>query len=195
MNLADQLHEARGFVIGAGGLEKPSGDKVNVLPNRIYYLGASSSPKMIFVTSVSGDKVKYRSYPFEQGGDATIEMWIAKDLIQKGSTRQLKTYGKYMEPRLKRSLEDLLNGGNGKPEKLSDWERVYIMVSPGEGAQERGDAYYTAELYGNVGEMNMKGKPGRQLEIHTTRRTLDDIKADKRLKVLKVSKKAFSSPV
>lgn len=170
----------RRAVIGAKGLEKPGGDKLSVLPNRVYWLGASTSPKMIFVTGVSGDKVTYKSYPFEQGSDHVIELWIARDLIAKGTTTHLKTYGKYMTPRLKKSLEDMLVGGEGSPEKLKDYMRVEVTVTAAPGIT--GDLWREAERYGSVGGIEKDGV--YHYAITTDNMTLAELKKDKQFKIV-----------
>lgn len=180
--LGSALAESNRMVIGSSGLGKPSGAKLSVLPNRVYWLGASSSPQMIFVTAVTDDRVSYKSYPFERSSDNKIEMWIARDLIAKGTTTHLKTYGKYMSPRLKQSLEDMLSGGEGKPEKLKDYLRVEATVKAAAGVQ--GDLWREAERYGGVAGTE---KDGVTLYVITTNNaTLAELKKDKQFAVVSV---------
>lgn len=185
------LEESR-LVIGAGGLQKPGGGKVSILPNREYWLGASSSPQHIIVTKVSDDRVTYRTYPYDK--DHFIQKWIAADLIEKGSTTHLKRYGQYMGPEDKRSLEDLLKGGKGKKVSLKDFEQVTVLVGKGKGHEER-DLWREAERYGNVGGLagpsgDMSGTAHDfRYEIDTNRKVLKKLQKDKRFEVMKVSKR------
>lgn len=187
----ESLEEAR-FVIGAGGLQTPGGGKVSILPNREYYLGASSSPKHIVVTKVSDDRVTYRAYPYEK--DHFIEKWIAADLIEKGTTTALSRRGKWMDPAEKRSYEDLLKGGKGRKVNLKDFERVVVLVGKGKGHESK-DLWRDAEMYGGVG--GLAGPSGDfsdkahdyRYEISTDRKTLKKLKADKKFVVLSVKKR------
>jgi hypothetical protein len=182
-----RLQEAR-YVIGAGGLEKPGGGKVSILPNRVYYLGASTSPKHIVVTKVDGDRVMYRSYPYDK--EHFIQRWIAADLIEKGSTQALKNRGRYMDAKEKHSLEDLLKGGKGVKVDYKDFQPVYALVTKGAGHEDE-DLWREAERYGGVGGLvGPSGKdngPDYRYEINMQRGAVADLKKNKKFKVLKVT--------
>src|SRR5579863_962233 len=101
---------AGGYVLGPGGLEKPS--KINVEAGCIYGMGASTSPSMVYVTHVDDRMITYKAYPFH-GGDKKIERWIGEDLMAKGSKTLLHMRGEWMSPELKQSLQSTLSGGKG----------------------------------------------------------------------------------
>ena len=187
MGLADQMQEARGgrFVIGAGGLEAPSGKQINIQPNRSYWLGASTSPKHIFVTGVTDDTITFREYPYNK--DQRIQAWIGRDLIQKGTTTHLQHYSKFMDPGLKASLTDMLNGGKGKPEKLSDHQPVDVLVKPAPG-HEGEDLWYAAERYGGVGGLEIKGV--MHYDIATDGARLKELKKDKKFTIVKTKNRS-----
>ena len=116
--------KAQGMRIGPGGLEETS--KIHMQPNTIYYMGASSSPDMVIVTSVNDRVIKFRKYPFKS--DQSIERWIGEDLIASGSKRWLSSgYVKY-NPEVARSLKSMLSGGRGKTVKPKDYEPLEITV-------------------------------------------------------------------
>lgn len=176
-----ELTESR-FVIGARGLEAPGGDKLSLLKNRVYAMGASSSPDLIFVTGVTDDVVTYRKL-HNIDKELKIQPWIARDLISKGTRSYLSMYGRHLDSAFKRSLEDLMDGGKGKPEKLADYKKIYVAVKSKMG----GDPWYTAEKYGNVGGLN--GPPTTVVEIETVAKNLASIKKDSALEVIKTSNK------
>ena len=184
---AARLSEGRRGIIGPGGIGRPSGSQLNIQPNRIVWMGASSSPQMVFITKVSDDAIRYLSYPFEDSKEHYVQKWIGQDLIAKGTETHLKHYAKYIESGLKRSLDDILAGKPGRAEKLSDWKRVYVLVKAAPGLD---DVWRAAEEYGNVGGLGEPG-PNMQYEIHTDNRTVPKIKADKRFTFVKTSSKPF----
>lgn len=82
--------KARGFRIGSGGLEKT--EATRVVAGHVYAMGASYSPSMIKVASVTGDQIKYHAL----SGDASarvIERWIGEDLIARGERTFKERYG------------------------------------------------------------------------------------------------------
>lgn len=184
---------AGGYSIGPGGLEKnTSGGSMTLQEGAMYALGASSSPSLVVLTSVSEDTVKYKVWPFD-GADRGLASWIARDLLSKGTATYLKMRGAQMakfDPDLKRSMESLLKGGKGRKEKLSDYEPVTIHAE----ATIEGDLWYQAEAYGNVGSYT--DDDGKTVyEISTQRRELDRVKADKNFKVVKVENRTKSAAV
>lgn len=174
------------FVIGPGGLEEPGGSGINLQKGAMYGLGASSSPTRVVLTDVTDEKVKYVEGPYFQGSARTMEAWIARDLLEKGTRTLLKAYGKYMDPKLRSSMESLLKGGKGRVEKLNDYKPIKVDAVA---TDPNKDEWRTAEQYGSVGgrEETIQGKEVMVYEIDSTQGELADIKRDKRLKVLKVS--------
>lgn len=62
----------------------------NVKEGRTYYMGASSSPKYIYVEEVTPNKIHYRVSPFYPENKKTVSRDIGEDLINQGSTRMSK---------------------------------------------------------------------------------------------------------
>jgi len=72
-----------GYRIGAGGLERT--DSAHVVAGRVYSMGASSSPEMIRVISVTSDHIRYkRAGSYGDQGEKVLERWIGEDLIARG---------------------------------------------------------------------------------------------------------------
>lgn len=170
-----------GLVIGAHGLSKPKSG-LRVQKNTVYHIGASSSPSMILVTSVSKDMVRYQHYPFGKKGKTTSsQMWIFQDLAIQGMTTWLKTYGKY-QPQLARAYEKLMSDKPVKPNG-DGYQPVKILAKaakPGE------DLWREAERYGSVGGLGEKDD--MTYEIRTDMNALENLKKDKQFKILKVTK-------
>ncbi len=180
--VVNQVVTAAGYVIGPKGLEPASGGGLTLQEGAMYALGASSSPDLVVLTSVSDDRVGYKKYPFN-GPERVLTTWIARDLLSQGTSTYLKQRGGQLakfDPDLKRSMESLLKGGKGRKEKLSDYEPIKIHA---EGTVE-GDLWYQAEAYGNVGSYT--GDDGQTVyEIDAQRKDLERIQADKNFKILK----------
>lgn len=174
--------EAAGYAIGPGGLT-PTESGITLQKGAMYGLGASSSPSLVILTEVSDSKVKYLTYPFN-GSPLSLEAWIAKDLLTKGTRTWLKSHGKY-QPKTRSSMESLLKGGKGRTENLNDWKEITVQAIAAEPGK---DEWRTAEQYGNVGGID-SDEHGEIYEIEAFQKDLADIKKDKRLKVLKVKKR------
>jgi len=184
MSLAQQLSEAI-YSIGSTGLRKLGGSKVAIVKDRMYWLGASSSPNMIIVTRVGDDQFWYKTYPFT-GREVGITNDIGKDLIEKGSRTHLKMYGKHMDRAEKKSIEDLLQGGKGKKVDIRDFEPVRITAVAAKGHEDE-DLWRAAERYGGVGGRDLPD--GRMAyEINSDRKALKLMKKDKRFEIQKVEK-------
>lgn len=135
------------YSIGAGGLRKLGPSKIKLLPNHAYYLGASSSPSRVIVTSVGENRFTYRSFPY-QGRDIAIEAAIGLDLIEQGCrTRHAMT--KVFAPEEAAWLARVLDGGPGEPDDPARWVPVRWRVQPVK--PYKGDPWYWAEEYGGVG--------------------------------------------
>jgi len=176
------------FAIEPGGLRRLGGAKVTILPNREYYLGASSSPDHIIVTRVDKDTIYYKAHPYKT--ETRIQMDIGKDLIVKGSETWLKGPYPQYQRELASSLKDLLSGGTGKQIDPKDFERVLVRVRPTEAPKSKSradDPWYAAEEYGGVGGYDHKDSPtGMDYDISTSRGSLKKIKSDKRFTVVSV---------
>lgn len=174
---ARELGEAM-YSLGGGGMKKLGGEPVSILPGREYWMGASSSPKHIVVTAVSGNTVTYRQYPFKK--DSRIEKQIAADLIMRGSQSHLKRYGRYMSAARKKSLEDLLKGGKGKKVNIKDFQPVRVWVKQAGGPKK--DMWRAAEEYGGVGGLELEGED--VYEINSTYGDLKRLQRDNRFEVI-----------
>lgn len=163
-----------GVNFGAGKLEPLS--TIHLVPNSVYFLGASSSPDQILVTKIDNKYITYRKYPYEQ--DLRIDAQIGSDLIAKGTSTWLsKGYGKY-RPALKKTLELNLAGKKG-PEngkhKPKDYERIRVGITV-----NHSDPYGYAQQFGVI--VGMFDEASGYVEIETNRRTLrDEIKKDRNI--------------
>ena len=181
--IVERFKQAGGYVIGPRGLETPGGKGVTLQEGAAYWMGASSSPQMIALTKVTDDTLKYKAYPFN-GGERQIQRWIGADLIEKGTKMHLKTYGRHMDPGLKRSLESLLQGGKGRKEKLDDYKPVQILAKPA--AEFEGqDLWRAAEEYGGVGGVEIDDV--MHYEIDGSKKQAEKMKSDRRFEIVKVT--------
>jgi len=57
----------------------------NVKQGRTYYMGASSSPDLIYVEDITPSKITYRTYPYYPENKVTRSRDIIEDLIRQGS--------------------------------------------------------------------------------------------------------------
>lgn len=177
---AKYVKTAGGYVVGPGGLEAPESN-ITLQKGAMYGLGASSSPNLVILTDVSDTKIKYLNYPYN-GSPSTMEAWIAKDLLAKGTRTYLRTYGSHIDKKLKSSMESLLKGGKGISENMNDWKQVTIQAVAADPGK---DEWRAAEEYGNVGGLD-DPEHGQIYEIEAFNSEVPKIKKDKRLKVLKV---------
>lgn len=168
-------HQAQGYRIGPGGLEKPS-KGITLQPDTVYWMGASSSPSMIIVTKVTDDSIEYMD-PYNKQ-KRKIQRWIGEDLIMQGSKTWLSSYARY-QPEMAKSIRSMLNGGPGKKEKMRDWDRVRITVRAKDPSQ---DLWRVAEQYGNVAGID--DDDGVMLyEIEGFRGSVEKVKKDNRFTV------------
>jgi len=172
---ADMIGEG-GFVIGARGLEEPSGKELRLQPNTAYWIGASSSPHLVIVDRISGGMVSYHD-PYDKKRSGAQE-WVFRDLAAKGINTWLKTYAKY-QPEMAKTMRALLAGKKVRPNG-ADFDRFKVIVQ-GEGEE---DLWRAAETYGSVGGfVDTKNK----FEISLERSALDELKKDKRFTILKTT--------
>lgn len=177
----DRYKKAGGWALGPKGLEPPK-SLITLQEGAAYYLGASSSPTFVVLTDVSGDRVKYKKYPFT-GSEQVMEKWIAADLLTKGTQTYLKMYGKYVPEDMRRSMESLLRGGKGKKEDLDDYKPVTIHLQNAEELKGQ-DLWRAAEEYGNVA--GLETDDGMEYVVEAEQRQVEEVKKDPRFKVLKV---------
>lgn len=132
------------LVIGSGGLRKQTG--IKIFPNSVYYIGASTSPSMILVTDVSGDRYTYASYPYNQTRTGSLRYDMG--LIADGTVMHAKQYAAYTDAKQKDTWKKNLKGEkgplNGK-QKLKDYQ--YILVTCVANAKTR-DLYGQTKNYG-----------------------------------------------
>jgi hypothetical protein len=152
-------------------------------------MGASSSPHMIIVTKVQPDRFWYINPPSTR--EFVISTEIGKDLIMQGSETHLKSYARYMDPKIRKSLEALLKGGKGIAVDPADYESIEVFVAKGRGYEDE-DLWRDAEQYGSVaGYESPTG--GENYRIVMDRGTLKRLKKDTRFKVLKVAARNLES--
>lgn len=175
-------------VLGPGGIKAPGGSKLTMQEGAAYWLGASTSPKMVILTSVTDDRVKFKTYPFT-GGDQTMERWIAADLLDQGTRTYLKMYGRHIDPDLKQSLESLLRGGKGRKEDMKDYKPVTIHVRAAPGFEGE-DLWYEAEQYGGVGSRDDEGFT--IYEINAQNKAVEMVKNNRKFKIIKVENRSHS---
>lgn len=171
-----QEKKAQGLVIGPKGLEKPQ--KINIVPNREYFMGASSSPSHIVVTKADDKMITYRKYPY--ASDQKIQRWIGEDLIAKGTKTWLSgPYAKY-HPETVKSLRDLIRGGKGKKVNPKDFEHVSVQLDLDPGISFN-DGYTFVKGWGVLtGTPHDEGKD--YWEVETERRNVNKLKKDRRVK-------------
>lgn len=169
-------------VFGPGGLTAPGGKTLTLQEGAAYWMGASTSPQMVILTSVTDDRLKYKAYPFT-GGEKTIERWIGADLLERGTRTYLKLYGRHIEPDLRSSLQRLLDGGKGRKEDPKDYKPIKIHAVATDEFDGQ-DLWRQAEQYGGVGSYEKDGVT--VYEISAQNKVLDSIKSDRHFKVIKV---------
>jgi hypothetical protein len=178
-------HGIRRGVIGARGIEPASSFRVE--PHRIYALGASDSPDLVYVTSVTPNTIHYKASPFH-GKERVIERWIGEDLIAKGTRRWMSTYGRRRpDSPITKSMESSLAGGPGHAANVKGFEPWHVVVV----ARKPGghDLWFQAERYGNVA--GQEGKGGRMFyEIDTDWERLSKIRRDPHFRIVRSHKRA-----
>jgi len=165
---------------GKGGMRELGDDKMVILPNSEYYIGASSSPDHIVVTKVDDRMIHYYKYPYKK--ELRIEKPIGMDLIRQGVTTWLKSGYKKYHPELARSLQANLDGKKGSQNgkaKLQDYQYVEVEIvgNPGE------DVYGIGKDYGVVkGDWDEKEN---KVTVSLMRQYIPELKRDKRIKSVK----------
>ena len=85
---------ADGMITGRGVRELKS---VNLKQGHTYYLGASSSPDLIYLEDINGDKVTYRKRPYYPEDRLTRQRDVTEDLIAQGNETQREKRERMME--------------------------------------------------------------------------------------------------
>lgn len=149
---------------------------LDLKPGVVAYLGASSSPTMILITSVSPDVISYRTWPF-QDRDLRIQRSIGEDLIYTGTETVLKR-------RPDSNLQKLIDGKPVKtvnvPKYIKDHESVFAYALP----KGNRDLWRRAEYYGSVGGIHSETYGGEVYEIHMRRGQLPELMADSNFEIL-----------
>lgn len=168
----------RGYSIGGSGLVEVK-DKILILPNSEYYLGASSSPTHIIVVSVNNNVITYRSSPYDR--DQRIETWIGKDLITKGTEIWLKSgYAKYSKDTsktLRANLQGKKGPRNGK-HSIAKY-RKFLVTAWGDTGQ---DVYSIGKAQGVVGDWD---DVENSIEVEVDSFGFDVLKKDIRIRRVK----------
>jgi len=82
-------------MIGSGGMRDLK--SVNLKQGHTYYLGASSSPDLIYLEEINGDKVTYRKRPYYPEDRLTRQRDVTEDLIAQGNATKRKKRKQMME--------------------------------------------------------------------------------------------------
>lgn len=160
------------FVIGANGLTSPKA--FTVKPLHTYYLGASDSPNLILVLSVTEERITYVTIYNRKR--SIVARWIGEDLIAQGcATIQRRAKGTPWEKTYTDSI--------GAPATPADFDRVIVRVKANR-PQRPEDLYGPVKDFGVLVEFEPSK---RTLAVETSRRSIPDIEADKRWKVISVT--------
>jgi len=173
------LKEAQ-YSLGGGGMKKLGDEKILILPNTEYYMGASSSPDRILVKAIDDNFITFSSYPFKKY--RKIETPIGKHLIQTGTEAFIKLRGKYF-PEESKSFKANLAGKKGSrtgKTKPSDVERVTVKIWGKDGGN---DLYKIGKSWGVVSKWN---EGDNTIEVDTERRNVKDMKKDSNIAKLKL---------
>lgn len=185
-----------------------------LLPNRIYPLGASSSPDPVFVTRVAGGTVYFHDLEYKAVEQRMVEP-IFRSLCSTAMKTGLNSIAAWersdmlpLPDHLKRDREVftafLLAGENTMPElnpadyapKTYEPMRVRVSVADPSAFDKTkgrsGNPYYVAESYGSILVPN--GHPQHYI-VHMARRDVPLIAADTRFKIESVAPEFFKSYV
>jgi len=181
------------YSIGAGGLTPVKTGRILIQPGVTYHMGASSSPNMIFVTNVDDRFIWYKTTPFYRSSESKIDRRSGEHLIWQGVQTFLK--GPYVAypwgKKIEKKYRALIGGKEVKPEKLSDYQRMRVVVGPTEKTVGQ-DFWRHAESYGNVTGKRIPVGSGfeksRDLtyEIEMDKKVVGKIRKDKNFHILDV---------
>jgi len=179
--------------------------RMQLQENTRYYLGASDTPDRIVVLRVTPERVTY-----QRGGadkPTVTDRRSAEHLIRTGCETWLRrhpadepgfaekwkrdfwtTLPNWMVEEA-RHLRAVLAGQPVKPENLSDWDRLCVLVRAADGVPReeypRGDAWYLAEYYGNVGGIELDGVPHYEID-YVTGAAFVELQQDSKLVIVEV---------
>ena len=175
------------FRIGSGGMKPVETGKMPMTVGVMYPLGASSSPDIVLLTTVTPKVLRYKSSPWTKDTrEGVIDRRIGEDLIYKGTRTYLK-FG--WKDDLSKSLRSMLRGGKGKKEDLADFEKVVFSLTAADGkGGEQVDLWRHAEKYGSVGGLENPKTGKKYYEVRGTAGDLKAAKQDKLFRVVKVVK-------
>lgn len=170
------------YSIGSAGLRKLEKGGIRLQAGHAYYLGASSSPDMIIVSSVTEESVSFYRGHFRTPCQR-MERPIADDLIRQGTATWLASYGKRIEehpseagPELLSLVSSLRGLLEMRPSTLRhdvrDYQRVRVTVNPSHADASVDSLWPFAEQYGNVGSM------GRLISIEGPRKNAMRVSTD-----------------
>lgn len=171
---------------------KPIGGEIRVVPKRVYYMGASSSPDSICVHMVDDDWITYSKYPHYK--TLKIEKAIGENLIAKGSRTFINQWTKWGEKygladwqkKTIESLEDNFKGGEGIERDCDDLRRVKVTIKY---ENVDGDAYSLFERsYPNsLSSMNESTKELISYETYeSAKQLIKELKNNPNFKVYKI---------
>ncbi len=180
--------QRQGFIISERGLKRPATFRVE--PGVVYGFGASSSPDLVYVTSVTDNLIRYIRYPFH-GKEQVIERWIGEDLLAKGTRTKVADENRRLsmgwpETAWAASFRSSIAGGPGVKIRVKDYEPVTVTVVAVDQLRAKGrdnDPWYWAEEYGGVAGLKVEGQEG--YEINSNRAELEKLQNDPRFRIVK----------
>lgn len=213
-DLMKPVRQEGSFMIGGRGLEPIFTNSIDIQPNTVYYMGASSDPKRIIVTDVNDEFITYRSGNY--GEDHRIERGAGESLIRDGLTTKKKFFEQNNEifknvdwaKEERADFEALLKGEKPKRKKVDyrDFQPIVVSVDlkepnplPVDEETHRIDQtnWYHAERYGGVSGKHgdIAGDKGNHniagYEIACDREQLAKIRKDPLYKNVKVIEDEF----
>lgn len=153
-------------------------EKLELVAPAAYFMGASSSPNFIIVTSVSPDSISYIEPADAMAGSKPkvrrVSRPIADSLIMKGGLTALTRLKSY-QPKLVRQIEDAMKGKKPRNFKVKDYDYLRVQVTSANQNVSVSDLWSEAEKYGSVG-----GLGDDTLEVSGARNPIEGLKKDKK---------------
>lgn len=173
------------FSITSNGLKPLKGLPFEILPGRVYPMGASDTPMDVMVLSVTDDQVRYRGL-YADRPQATPRP-IFEDLVYQGCKTTMRVYGDL--PRGE-CVAALFAGVVPPAEPLTAYDRVSVKVYPRQDGVRAMDLWRVGEKYGSVGGLIDENA----LVIEGFRKYVMEVADDPDLLVVNVAvKKAFTA--
>ena len=198
MSKASRAVATRRVVIGFSGgkFGMHAAEQAKLLPNRSYFYGASSAPKIVFVVRFDDEYVyfHYESELREFGRDALLrreQRWIFCDLAHRGTKtareQARSAFASTANPFYAKQIAELTAKLAGDVERAPEesvdrfvGEVIYLVSSAQPGDK---DPRYAAEEYGGVGRRKLDD--GRYVyRVDTTAELAQKAKADPRFVVV-----------